>query len=267
VIQPQRIGRFLSVDEFGCIKPDVAIDHIGAIWQPLVTYVCDALMKRLGVRSVYLRGSIPRGLAAENVSDADFIYLSETNFDSADVDLEQSVQTKFPFVRGLELSRLDHATFEKIRPPQKRPYFHMLLKTQCLFLSGDDVTKDIEPFHIGPEMVNHVFSLQSEFARLPSLLEKGRKSGAEQAMYQWFSRRIVRSGFEVTMDRTDRFTRDLYLCCEQFVEFYPDRSEQMFRVLTNCLNGEESPLHYGELVAFLAKEGRRLLRLAMIQGA
>ena len=43
--------------------------------------------------------------------------------------------------------------------PQKRPYFHMLLKTQCLFLAGDDIARDIEPFKIGPDMVSHVFSL------------------------------------------------------------------------------------------------------------
>jgi len=72
------------------------------------------------------------------------------------------------------------------------------------------------------------------------------------------SRRIVRSGFEVTMDRRNRFARDLYLCFEQFSEFYPDHSERMFRVLTNCLNGGESPLQFGELVAFLSHESERL---------
>lgn len=258
MIQPQRIGRFLSVDECGYVKPDVAIDRIGAVWKPPVAFVRDALMSRQGVRSVYLRGSIARGLAIENVSDADFIYLSDTDYELADVELEQAVEARFAFVKGLELSRLDRATFDKIRPPQRRPYFHMLLKTQCLFLAGDDVARNIAPFRIGLDMVSHVFSLQSEFVRLPRLLEEGRKSGAGQSMRRWFSRRIVRSGFEVTMDRTNRFTRDLYLCYEQFAGFYPDRSAQMYRVLINCLDGGESPLQYAELVAFLSGESANL---------
>jgi hypothetical protein len=262
VIQPQRLGRFLSVDEFGYVKPDVSLDRIGAVWKPLVAFVSDALMNRRGVRSVYLRGSIPRGLAIENVSDADFFYLSETDYESADGNLEQAVQARFAFAKGLELSRLDHASLERIRRPQRRPYFQMLLKTQCLLLAGEDIARDIAPFQLGAEMVSHVFSLQSEFSRLPSLLEEGRKTGVEQSMRQWFSRRIVRSGFEVTMDRNDRFTRDLYLCYEQFTRFYPDRSEQMFRVLINCLNGDESPLQYAELVAFLVREGARLIAAA-----
>lgn len=262
MIQPQRIGRFLSVDELGYVKPDVAIDHIGVAWRSLVAFVSDALMDRQEVRSVYLRGSIPRGLAIEGVSDADFIYFSETNFDSADFELERIVEARFPFLKALELFRLDRAAFDTIRPPQRRPYFHMLLKTQCLFLAGDDIARNIEPFRIGPEMVSHVFSLKGEFARLPKWLEQGRKGSVEQSMYQWFSRRIVRSGLEVTMDRSDRFTRDLYLCYEQFAQFYPDRSEQMFRILINCLDGAESPLQYGEIVAFLAGEGARLRSVA-----
>ena len=76
--QPQRIGRFLIVDNFGYVKPDVTIDLVDNTWKPLVDFVTRCLMKRQGVRSVYIRGSIPRGLAIENVSDADFIYFSES---------------------------------------------------------------------------------------------------------------------------------------------------------------------------------------------
>lgn len=262
MIEPKRIGRFLHLDAGGHVVSDVGIDRVGAVWQPLVVFVRDAVMSRPGVRSLYLRGSIPRGLAIEKVSDADFIYFSETNFDPADIELERAAEARFGFVKNVTLYRLDRAAFAKVRPPQRRPYFHMLLKTQCLFLAGEDIVRDIEPFRIGPEMVSHVFSLAGEFVRLPKLLEESRKSGAEESVRQWFSRRIVRSGFEITMDRSDRFTRDLYLCYEQFAEFYPERSRQMFRALTNCLNGAENPLQYAELVAFLAGEARRLTAVA-----
>ena len=258
MIEPQRIGRFLNVDGAGCVVPDVAAEHIGTVWQPLVAFVRDALMRRPGVRSIYLRGSIARGLAIEEISDADFIYLSETNFDPADIELEKAAAARFPFVKSVALFRLDRAGFDHIRPRQTRPYFQMLLKTQSLFLGGDDVTEDVAPFRAGPDMVSHVFSLADDFVRLPRLLQHGRDSGVEQEMCQWFSRRVVRSGFEITMDRSDRFTRDLYLCYEQFAEFYPDRAAPMFRVLVNCLDGQESPLQYGELIAFLAAKSARL---------
>jgi hypothetical protein len=259
MIEPRRIGRFLAVDQFGHVQPDVAADRIGDPWRPLVEFVVRSLMQRESVRSVYIRGSIPRGLAIANISDADFIYFSEVSFDAEDDALQKRVAADFPFVNGLELSRLDRAAFDRIHRRQRRPYFHMLLKTQCLFLAGNDIALDIEPFKIGLDMVSHVFSLAGEFSRLPTWLAESRQTGEEQAVRQWFSRRAVRAGFEVTMDRTNHFTRDLFLCYEDFAKCYPDRSESMYRVLTNCLNGEDDPLQFRDLVAFLDHEGSRLL--------
>jgi hypothetical protein len=268
MIQPQRIGRFLHADQSGYVQPDVAIDFIDGTWKPLVDFVTHSLMKRQRVRSVYVRGSVPRGLAIENVSDADFIYCSEINFDSADADLEEAAGAAFPFVRELELFRLTSAELDKIHHPQRRPYFHMLLKTQSLFLAGDDIVKDIEPFKIGLDMVSHVFSLASELAKLsdslaklPDRLEENQRKDIEKTARQWISKRIVRSGFEVTMKRSDRFTRDLYLCYEQFSGCFPERSKEMYQVLINCLNGEDSPTQFEGLVNFLTTESLGLLNL------
>ncbi len=152
MIEPQRIGRYLSVDKFSHIQPDVAIDLIANAWKPLVEFVVRSLMKRQGVTSVYIRGLIPRGLAIENVSDVDFIYFSEVNFDTAAIDLERDTKTEFPFVKDLELFRLTRTVFGKIRHPQRRPYFHVLLKTQGLLLAGTDVTTNIAPFRNRPRL-------------------------------------------------------------------------------------------------------------------
>jgi uncharacterized protein len=266
MIEPRRIGRFLETDSLGYVQADVAIDHIGSVWRPLVEFVAGALMSRHGVRAVYLRGSIPRGLAIENVSDADFIYFSDTDFEREDSVVEETAKANFPIVSELKLFRLSRVTFDTIHPPQRRPYFHMLIKTQSLFLAGDEVAKHIEAFRIGPEMVSHVFALENEFAKsqqwllnLPASIPTEPKKTIERSMHRWISKRIVRSAFEVTMDRTDHFTRDLYLCYEQFSKFYPEHAKQMYLVLVNCLNGDHSAARYSELVHFLAREGLRLL--------
>jgi hypothetical protein len=268
MIQPRRIGRFLVADQSGYVQPDVDINFVDNTWKPLVEFVTNSLMKRQGVRSVYIRGSIPRGLAIKNISDADFIYFSEVNFDSADSNLEEVAKVAFPFVHEFKLFRLSRAEFDKVHHPQRRPYFHMLLKTQSLFLAGDDVTKNIEPFKIGPDMVSHTFALANEFSKMPFFLsripiglEEGRKKAIEQSVHRWISKRIVRSGLEVTMNRSDRFTRDLYLCYEQFSNFYPQRSRQMYQVLVNCLNGQDNPVQYRELVSFLTNESTSLILL------
>jgi hypothetical protein len=60
------------------------------------------------------------------------------------------------------------------------------------------------------------------------------------------------------MDRNDHFTRDLYLCYEQFSKFYPQWSWQMYQVLVNCLNGADDPARYAGLIKFLVDESARL---------
>jgi hypothetical protein len=266
MIEPRRIGRFLVTDRLGHVQPDVAIDLIGSVWRPLVDFVVDNLMNRNCVLAVYLRGSIPRGLAIEKFSDADFIYFSDTEFERADAVMEEAAKANFPAVSELTLLRLNRVKFDKIHHPQQRPYFHMLIKTQSLFLAGDDLAKQIEPFRIGPEMVSHVFALRNEFAKsqkwlanLPASMPNEQKKTIERSMRRWISKRIVRSGFEVTMNRSDHFTRDLYLCYEQFSMFYPEYSKLMYQVLVNCLNGDHSAAEYGELVQLLVSEGLRLL--------
>lgn len=65
-----------------------------------------------------------------------FFIFSETNFDAADTDLERDTKAEFPFVNDLELFRLTRTVFDKIRHLHRRPYSHMLLKTQGLWLAG-----------------------------------------------------------------------------------------------------------------------------------
>jgi uncharacterized protein len=265
VIHPQRIGRFLHADRFGYVQPDVAMALVGSTWKPLVDFVTNSLMMRKDIRSVYLRGSIPRGLAIEDVSDADFSYISERDFAREDAILETSVKTKFAFVREVKIFRLNRTELDKVHHPQRRPYFHMLLKTQSLFLAGDDITRNIEPFRLGPDMVSHVFWLADEFFKTPilvskmsSMLEESQKAVIERSARRWISKRIVRSGFEITLDRNNRFTRDLYLCYEEFSRLYPAQSKQMYRTLINSLNGNDDPIVHRELVAFLTGEAARL---------
>jgi uncharacterized protein len=46
----------------------------------------------------------------------------------------------------------------------------------------------------------------------------------------------LRSGFELTMNRSKRYTRDLYRCYETFAEYYPEKEPEMREVLCLALN-------------------------------
>ncbi len=259
MIEPKRIGRFLVKDDEGNLKPDVSIGNLSIDWLPVLDFIVDSLFREKLVQGVFVRGSIPRGLAIPRVSDVDIIYISEAQDKLLTRHITQTVALKFPIVSKVELVRVDQAKLNRIGKNRKRPYYHMLLKTQSLCLAGADITQEIPPFKIDAELISHVFSLKEEFEALPEMIAEDLNRGeASQAANQWFSRRLVRSGLEITLNRADRFTRDLYLCFEQFSDYYPSCSNSMFRALQNCLNGDQDCSNFRELVDFLHEESVHL---------
>lgn len=260
MIKPKRLGRFLQVDSKGFIVPDVSLASIQPHWRPLVDHATKRLMAIPGVTAVYIRGSIPRGLAQDGYSDADFLCPTDSNDCRIGPEVEaldRELQSLFPQCRGLEVSNLTPQKLAHINECQTRPYQHMLLKTQALCLAGPDICTTIVPFSPDVEMVSHTFHLERDFAEY---LKWQTEEGANIAeVRRWMSRRIVRAGLEITLNRQLRFTRDLYLCYEVFSEFYPQHQQTMFTILQNALNGHLPLEPYQSFISFLQAEAQNLL--------
>ncbi len=256
-----RIGRYLNRDSRGFIVPDVSDQGIKSPWREAVNDVVKTLEREGAATSVFIRGSVPRGLAIEGVSDLDFIYYSEVKTPQLELELEKRFESMFPFIKGIELVRIDNDLLNLKLGPQTRPYFQMLLKTQSLFLSGNDLTKNIEPFKIDLNMCSHAFEIGAEFTKMSKWLDEDRQKNTEVETIKWFYRRLVRAGFEICLDRLDHFTRDLYLCYEDFVRMYPEHNEAMARALDGALNGNSDPLLETELISLVESEKTRLLPL------
>lgn len=259
MIQPQPIGGFLKCDDSGFIIPDVSLSKISNSWKEPVEFIATELKKLPHVQSLYLRGSVPRGLAINEISDLDFLVFVSEKMKIDETALESELVSKFQFVKGLELTSLDKNDFLKISKPQQRPYFQMLVKTQGLFIFGEDYCSQISPFKPGIEMVSHCFSIDKEFQKLPQWLIEDRKKGLEKNTVKWFSRRVVRSGFEITMAHESNYTRDLYFCFEQFSIYYPQYRSMMHSVLLNSLNGDQDPSISEKIIDLISNERNRLI--------
>lgn len=251
-VEPQRIGRYLTNDHRGCVVPDVGHDKIAEPWQSLVAYVAQALLGSGKVSAVYVRGSVPRGLAIDHVSDVDFVYLAESELDELEKQIDLVCRERFPFARGVELIRLGEEKFNRVHAPHTRPYFHMLLKTQSLCVGGTNVTQSIASFRPDGNMVCHAFLLQEEFAQLAGMIAEEPEKKAETI--KWYGRRLVRAGHEITLATVPRYTRDLYLCYEQFAQIYPQHADMMFGALRNSLNGNLDWDEFLPLIEFVQSQ-------------
>jgi hypothetical protein len=249
MVTPQRIGRYLFPDADGLLIPDARQDNITGGWRVAVEFVTRRLMQSGEVQAVFVRGSVPRGLALKGVSDLDVLYFAEEDLEPLEDRTIRDAHRRFDFLSAVELERVTQRRFGCVNPPQTRPYLHMFLKTQAVCVAGEDFTRDIAPFRMGLDLVSHAFTLDDE---LDDVL-------ADSHTRQWFSRRLVRSGLEITLDRMRRFSRDLYLCYEQFSEVYPEHAARMYSALCNCLSGDEAPGAFEDLVSLVVKERGRLL--------
>ena len=74
---------------------------------------------------------------------------------------------------------------------------------------------------------------------------------------------ILRSGCEITMERSKRYTRDLYLRYKDFAEYYPEKEEIMREVLDLALNpvsDMEKILEVkNKITPFLIEEAKKVL--------
>ena len=47
---------------------------------------------------------------------------------------------------------------------------------------------------------------------------------------------MLRTGFELVMERANKYTRDLYPCYKAFADYYPEKESQMKEILHYALN-------------------------------
>lgn len=228
------IGRYLATDAQGFIIPDVSHSHIMPPWDSLVKASLDLIATHApNITSVYIRGSVPRGLAVEGISDLDLILIGSVD-DAAQEQMDlfdQSLAARFPFCTGIEWGVVSLGDLQKIYPPHILAYDQSLLKTQGLLLAGIDVVKDIAPLKIDINMTSHAFSIEKEWQQYPQWLMEAETPVACKHECRWMAKRIIRTAFELHMQQAGVFTRDLYLCYETAAKYMPETAKSLYKVL------------------------------------
>lgn len=233
----RNIGSVLHTDENGYIVKVASVGRIQPKWRPAVDMIIEACKSNLGnkLHSVYVRGSAARGEAIDGVSDIDTIVLIAASEDEVDKDwcgiARRECKRSFPFVRGVEI---------KITPVEgidQKDQF--MLKTQAACVYGQDITERLPRMKPGREAVKHAFMLHKKIDQAIELLQNTDNTRYIREVCTWIMKRIVRSGCELVMERSGKYTRDLYPCYELFSQYYPEKSESMYRALELAVNPTE----------------------------
>lgn len=234
IIQP--IGSYLELDERGYIINPASLEKIQEKYLPAVKEIKEEYLKHFGenLHSVYLRGSVAKGEAIENISDIDSFAVialkdSDINTDWAG-EFNNSIRTKYPFITGVEIGAIPLDDLDEY------PGDKIMIKTQSVCLYGENLANTLPSLKPGKDITQHIKGIQQEIERTKEWLKKEQSEEEITQRCTWIMKRILRSGFELVMEDLHKYTRDLYYCYLGFSEVYPEKKKEMYQVLELAIN-------------------------------
>jgi hypothetical protein len=235
------LGSCLATDEEGFLvfRPDPA--KLQPHWRDLLNEMVKVYRAKYGgnLHSVYVRGTVAKGEAIDGISDLDTFALIHEGEEEVQAgwskEPRDALTSIYPFCTGIECIVLPLKSLQKIKPPKNVNPWRRLIKTQSLCVYGEDLAPAIAPIKPGLEMVSHLFSLGEDLPDEKELATFRKKDCT------WLMKRIVRSGFELVMERAQTFSRDLYPCYEHFARYYPEKEAEMKRALELAVFPTDDP--------------------------
>lgn len=226
------LGSYFKLDEEGYLINPASLEKIQNKWKPLVKDIVDIYREKYeeNLKQVYVRGSVAKGEAVEGVSDIDtFAYvdfpLEYLNENKIDQEMIKALEKKYNFVEDVEI---------QVYPLSNIPNNHIILN-QSVCVYGDSIK--IPKQKPGKEMSIHASGFHNRFVWFDKfLLEKDEADEEIKKDCVWLMKGLLRTGFEITMEREKKYTRDLYLCYETFSKYYPEKEPEMKEVLKLALN-------------------------------
>ncbi|AFY81215.1 hypothetical protein [Oscillatoria acuminata] len=254
------LGHLFPTNQEGFILNDCHPDKILPPWTSLVEELCQTCLQIWPSRlqALYLRGSVPRGLAILNGSDLDSFALLSGEITPQDIEqsrqLCQTLKRRYLFCKKVELilfnDRLIHNT-NSIWP--------VIIQTESLQIAGNFIPKTLK-VKPGPDLISYSYTWKSDLANtLKSLecLSPRALDYSNQVKKQcaWIARRLIRVGFELVMEQDQCYTPDLYQCYQRFSAYFPEQKKSMKKALELAINPSANR---AGLIIFLRRFGRWL---------
>ncbi|KPL58432.1 hypothetical protein [Rossellomorea vietnamensis] len=257
----KEIGRFCPMDANGYLINDSRVEKIGPVFLKVVEEVIVWYQTHLkeDLHSIYIRGSVPRGLEIEGVSDLDTIAI--TNRRIKDLDLnwvekaEQEVNKRFPCINGVEFSFYEK---EDILNTEAFSIMPFMIKTHSVCVYGEDVKAHLPDYKADTSLGNeHLVNVakQIELAKEDLNGNDDREDIADCCV--WIMKIIVRAGLALVINEEKTYTRDLYPAYKLFSKHYPEKESEMKQAVEYAINPVDDPI---EILDFLGRMGEWMIQ-------
>ena len=245
---------FFPIDNRGAIENICSASKLQPKWAGALNEICGLCTSQYpDVLGIYIRGSVALGNAIDGTSDIDSIIVFGDNEGTTDGynewagTVEQHILDKYPFVAAVELYGLCRT--EVLKCP--RTVFFLKSQSQCIW--GEDLTKDLPAAVLGPNAYVHAPRFISELEYVSDIFSKVPHGIDLFSLSKRFSKRMLRTGFELVMLDMQVYTRELYLCYKACTSKWPQFDGLWLELLSFSINGAQDFRRYSEILETLGK--------------
>ncbi len=193
----KKTGRFCPTDDDGYIINDAHIDKIQPIFMEVIQEIKNTCGEMLQdeLHSVYIRGSIPRGIGIEGIADIDEIILVRKDPKLIDLSwrkrLEVQSLQQFNCISGVELSFYSE---KEVINSNCFSFISFMIQTHGVCIFGEDVKLSLPKYKVSQELAyEHLIQLRKQIgqARKELLHNKGVDDIADCC--RWIMKIIIRA--------------------------------------------------------------------------
>jgi len=235
----KKIGSIYETDSEGYIKNQASRKLVPDKWWPLINETSDAYEEHCddSLHTVYLYGSVPRGLAIDEVSDLNTIGILDVAKETKEqmdfswiAEVKTKLQTAYPFARSVNMLPL-HNRLHGIRV--------LHIKTEAICIYGKDIADKFDSFRFNKDTARR---LRAPIARrITQAKEMMRRTKASNTNpVTWIYTRLVRHGLFLVGWKAGKYTRDLYPCYKLFSKHYPKKEPQMRQALLYAIDPKQA---------------------------
>jgi hypothetical protein len=231
-------GRLWPIDSHGHIQNDA---NPASIHPPFAAAVADAVQAytdhiSADIDSIYVTGSVARGLAVAGVSDLNMFTVLDATVDPDLVfqdwveEAEEALLDQHPCLSDVQLELWPY--YYVFNDPAQFSIGGFILKTHSVCMWGSDLWTQLPDYRISLAIAND--DLVQIGDDIDGAVEEIKADSSASSVGYWArgaAKHMLRAGFGLVQVEAGVHTRDIDLCCDYFVRYYPDRAEAMQQVL------------------------------------
>ncbi|MCC2463112.1 nucleotidyltransferase [Bacillus mobilis] len=259
----KKIGRFCPTDDEGYIINDAHIEKVQPMFMEVIQEIkntcCELLQDDL--HSVYIRGSIPRGIGIEGIADIDVIILVRKDPKLIDLSWREKLEVqslkKFNCISGVELSFYSE---KEVINPNRFSFISFIIQTHGVCILGEDVKLSLPKYKVNQELAYvHLIQLRKQIGQARKELIHNKGVEDIEDCCRWIMKIIIRAGLALTIDREGLYSRDLYPAYILFSKYFPKQEKNMRKALQYVI---EPVNDINEILMFLDTFGESLIEKA-----